>query len=96
MGRLINTTAMTVDGVIDVSDWYVVQGQHDEASLALFTDDSAMLLGRTTYEGFLLADAVGALGEPDERDPEIRRLPLAARSPRVERHRDRGRCDRRR
>jgi hypothetical protein len=27
MGRLINTTAMTVDGVIDVSDWYVVQGQ---------------------------------------------------------------------
>jgi dihydrofolate reductase len=51
MGRLINTTAMTVDGVIDVSDWYVVQGQHDEASLALFTDDAAMLLGRTTYEG---------------------------------------------
>jgi dihydrofolate reductase len=51
MGRLINTTAMTVDGVIDVSDWFVAQGEHDEASLALFAEGSAMLLGRTTYEG---------------------------------------------
>src|SRR5687768_1471573 len=51
MGRLINTTAMTVDGVIDVSDWFVAQGDHDAASLALFDDDAAMLLGRKTYEG---------------------------------------------
>jgi len=51
MGRLINTTAMTVDGVIDVSDWYVVEGGHDGASLALFADDAAMLLGRKTFEG---------------------------------------------
>lgn len=51
MGRLINTTAMTVDGVIDVSDWFVAQGEHDDASLALFTEGSAMLLGRKTYEG---------------------------------------------
>ena len=51
MGRLINTTAMTVDGVIDVSDWFVAQGRHDDASLALFTEGSAMLLGRKTYEG---------------------------------------------
>jgi hypothetical protein len=27
MGRLISTTAMTVDGVIDVSDWLVAQGR---------------------------------------------------------------------
>jgi dihydrofolate reductase len=51
MGRLINTTAMTVDGVIDVSDWFVAQGGHDEASLSLFAGDAAMLLGRKTYEG---------------------------------------------
>jgi dihydrofolate reductase len=51
MGRLINTTAMTIDGVIDVSDWYVAQGGHDAASLALFDGDAAMLLGRKTYEG---------------------------------------------
>ncbi|HEY9377505.1 MAG TPA: dihydrofolate reductase family protein [Jiangellaceae bacterium] len=51
MGRLINTTAMTVDGVIDVSDWYVAEGEHDAASLSLFTDDASMLLGRKTYEG---------------------------------------------
>jgi dihydrofolate reductase len=50
MARLINTTAMTVDGVIDVTDWFVAQGDHDAASLALF-DDAAMLLGRKTYEG---------------------------------------------
>jgi len=51
MGRLINTTAMTVDGVVDVSDWYVPEGGHDAASLALFDGDAAMLLGRKTYEG---------------------------------------------
>jgi dihydrofolate reductase len=51
MGRLINTTAMTIDGVIDVSDWFVAAGGHDEASLALFGDGAAMLLGRKTYEG---------------------------------------------
>ena len=51
MGRLINTTAMTVDGVIDVSDWFVAEGEHDEARLSLFADDAAMLLGRKTYEG---------------------------------------------
>ena len=51
MGRLINTTAMTIDGVIYVSDWFVAEGGHDEASLALFTDGAAMLLGRKTYEG---------------------------------------------
>jgi hypothetical protein len=51
MGRLINTTAMTVDGVVDVSDWFVAQGEHDTASLSLFDGDAALLLGRKTYEG---------------------------------------------
>ena len=52
MGRLINTIAMTVDGVIDVSDWFVAEGDHDDAARSLFEGDAAMLVGRKNYEGF--------------------------------------------
>jgi dihydrofolate reductase len=51
VGRLINTTAMTVDGVTDVSDWFVADGDHDAPQRALFGGDAALLLGRKTYEG---------------------------------------------
>jgi dihydrofolate reductase len=51
MARLINTTAMTPDGVVDVGDWFVGEGDHDGAAFSLFTDDVALLLGRKTYEG---------------------------------------------
>jgi dihydrofolate reductase len=51
MGRLINSTAMTVDAVIDVSDWFVAEGEHDEAGRELLSGSSCMLLGRKTYEG---------------------------------------------
>jgi hypothetical protein len=34
MAKLINTTAMTVDGVIDVGDWFVAVGDHDDAARA--------------------------------------------------------------
>ena len=53
MGKLINSTAMTVDGVIDVSDWFVGEGDHDAASRSLIEGDVAMLTGRPTFEGFL-------------------------------------------
>jgi hypothetical protein len=33
MARLINATSMTVDGVIDVGDWFVAVGDHDDAIL---------------------------------------------------------------
>jgi dihydrofolate reductase len=53
VGRLINTTSMTVDGVIDVSDWFVAQGEHDDGARSLFESGGAALLtGRKTYEGF--------------------------------------------
>jgi dihydrofolate reductase len=52
MGRLINTTAMTVDGVIDVSDWFVAEGDHDEAARSIFVGAAGLLTGRPTYEGF--------------------------------------------
>jgi dihydrofolate reductase len=53
MARVINTTSMTVDGVIDVAGWYVVEGEHDGASRSLFVDAAGMLVGRKTFEGFV-------------------------------------------
>ena len=52
MGKLIINLAMTVDGVIDVSDWFIPEGPHDEASWQLLEDSEAMLVGRRNYEGF--------------------------------------------
>jgi hypothetical protein len=44
---------MTVDGVIDVGDWFVAVGDHDDAARSLFeTNDAAMLVGRKSFEGF--------------------------------------------
>jgi len=51
VSRLIISTAMTVDGVIDVGEWYVPEGGHDRAGLEQFAQAEAMLLGRKTYEG---------------------------------------------
>jgi dihydrofolate reductase len=53
MGRLINTTSMTVDGVTDVGGWYVLEGGHDGASRDLFVGAAGMLVGRKTFEGFV-------------------------------------------
>ena len=51
MSKLIISTAMTVDGVIDGFEWYVSEGGHDQAGLDQFNGAGAMLLGRKTYEG---------------------------------------------
>ena len=51
MGRLICTTTMTVDAVIDVGDWFVSEGEHDRASKDQFAGPAALLIGRTTFEG---------------------------------------------
>jgi dihydrofolate reductase len=53
MARLINTVSMTVDGVIDVGGWYVLEGDHDPASRALWERAAGMVVGRKTYEGLL-------------------------------------------
>jgi dihydrofolate reductase len=50
VGKVINSTAMTVDGLVDVRDWFVAEGDHDGDSMAQF-DGAAMLMGRKTYEG---------------------------------------------
>jgi dihydrofolate reductase len=51
MSRLINTTTMTVDAVIDVAEWFVSEGGHDEAAREQFVGTAGMLMGRKTYEG---------------------------------------------
>lgn len=53
MARVINSVAMSLDGVIEpVSpDWFVAEGDHDLAAQQLLADADAMLLGRTTFEG---------------------------------------------
>lgn len=51
MGRLIVSTQTTLDGVIDVGEWYVAEGEHDRAGKEQLAQASAVLLGRKTYEG---------------------------------------------
>jgi dihydrofolate reductase len=51
MGRLIVSTQMTVDSVIDVGEWYVAKGEHDRAGKDQLGHARAVLLGRKTYEG---------------------------------------------
>jgi hypothetical protein len=44
VSRLINTTTMTVDGVTDVGEWYIPEGEHDRAALDQFDDSGGTLL----------------------------------------------------
>ena len=62
MSRLIVLTAMTVDGVMTVEEWFVPEGDHMEASLRMFEGDTALLYGRKNYEG-LAAYWMAAEGE---------------------------------
>jgi len=64
MSRIINSTAMTLDAVIEpVSPaWFVAEGDHDDAARAVLADSAAMLLGRTTFEG--LAGYWSPLSDP--------------------------------
>jgi dihydrofolate reductase len=51
MSKLISSTTMTVDGVVDVGEWYVSEGEHDRASREQFDEAAAMVMGRKTYVG---------------------------------------------
>jgi dihydrofolate reductase len=50
MSKLIISTTMTVDGVIDVGEWYVPEGEHDRAAVEHIREAAALLLGRKTYD----------------------------------------------
>jgi hypothetical protein len=45
MGRLIVSTQMTLDGVIEVGEWYVPEGEHDSAGKEQLAHAGAVLLG---------------------------------------------------
>lgn len=62
MSRLIVLTAITVDGVMSVEEWFVPEGDHMEASLRMFEGETALLYGRKNYEG-LAAYWMAAEGE---------------------------------
>ncbi len=53
MGRLINHTSMTVDGLCDVGEWFVAEGGHDTASLEALASSAAFVTGRKCFDGFL-------------------------------------------
>jgi dihydrofolate reductase len=53
MGKLFISIATTVDGVADGFQWFVPEGDHDQAALAQLDEAAAMLVGRKSYEGFL-------------------------------------------
>lgn len=51
MGRVINTTTMTVDALTDVGEWYVSEGGHDAAGREQFDGAAGLLMGRKTFVG---------------------------------------------
>jgi dihydrofolate reductase len=53
MGRLVNHTSMTVDGLCDVGDWFVAGGDHDRVGVEQLAASAGFVTGRKCYEGFL-------------------------------------------
>jgi len=51
MGKLLVSTAMTVDGVMSVAEWFVPNGGHDAAGKAMLAASEAALVGRKNFEG---------------------------------------------
>jgi dihydrofolate reductase len=51
MGKLFVSTAMTVDGVMSVEDWFVPNGGHDAAGKSMLADAEAAVVGRKNFEG---------------------------------------------
>ena len=52
MGKLIASTQVTLDGVIDpVGEWVMPEGDHGEHSFERQAQSAGMVLGRKTYEG---------------------------------------------
>ena len=92
MGRLVVSTQMTLDGVIDVGEWYIAEGEHDRAGQDQLSQASAVLLGRKTYEPCRLLVPVDArLGQLDQPEAEVRRITHASRPARMECDASRGR-----
>ena len=46
MGRLVSATSMTVDGLCDVGEWFVAEGDHDRAGVVQLAAAAAFVTGR--------------------------------------------------
>ena len=81
MRKIVNSTYVTLDGVIeDPQDWPSMGGFSDAGTVVqtqLLARCDAILLGRETYDG-LRAGLVGPVRRPaerpDERAPQVRRV----------------------
>ena len=51
MRRVVVSTAVSADGVMDVEEWFVPDGEHDEAARERMRGADAILLGRKNYKG---------------------------------------------
>jgi hypothetical protein len=93
MGKLVVSTAMTVDGVMSVAEWFVPNGGHDAAGKAMLAASEAAVVGRKNFEGLAgyWTKRDGRVGRPREPDAEVRRLANADRAVAVERDAARGR-----
>ncbi len=96
MGKLIATTQLTVDGVIDsVGEWVDPGGDHGQHSFELQKKSAGLVMGRKTYEGL----AGYWPNQPDDEPwaamvnpmPQVRGLDHARGAAGVERDPDRGR-----
>ena len=77
-----------MDGVTDVGEWYVADGEHDRASLDQFDGAAGMLLGRKPYEGLagFWPNQTGTWADMLNPLPKFCRLSHPGRPARLERH----------
>ncbi len=86
MGKVIVSTQMTVDGVIDQTDggWFMAEGEHEEHGF-----DQLRAAGPEDVRGRLAKyHRYSRVRGPDEQPPEVRRLKDSARAAEVERDLD--------
>jgi len=53
MGKLVSYTSMTVDGLCDVGEWFVAEGDHDRVGVEQLAASAAFVTGRKCWDGFL-------------------------------------------
>jgi hypothetical protein len=57
MGKVIITTVITVDGLIEdpvpaPDGWLILEGDHEPPEFEMWQNAAGMLIGRKNYEGF--------------------------------------------
>ena len=92
MGKIVNSTFVSLDGVINHMDrWHFdfVDDESDAFALQQLRDSDALLMGRRTYDVYAerLARSRRRLRRPDQRRDQVRRLHHASGAGVGEHHR---------